>query len=47
VAVYEYKSNDDLRDSSFNFDATNGRFGLESSSTIAKDIFASVGKKTY
>jgi hypothetical protein len=43
VAIYEYESKRDLEDSEFTFDSINERFGLESSSTIAKDIFDSVG----
>ncbi len=42
VAVYEYDSEADLNDSDFDFDAVNGRFGLESNSSVAKDIFDAV-----
>lgn len=42
VVVYEYDSNKDLKDSEFEFNSVNGRFGLESSNEQAKEIFDSV-----
>lgn len=42
VAIYEYASEADLSASGFEFDAINGRFGLESNSIVAKEIFDAV-----
>lgn len=42
VAIYEYDSNKDLKDSEFEFDSVNGKFGLESKNEQAKTIFDSV-----
>lgn len=42
VAVYEFASTKALNNSDFDFDATYGRFGLETDSEIAKTIFSNV-----
>lgn len=39
VAIYEYESKKDLEAVDFKFDATNGRFGLETSNKEAIEIF--------
>lgn len=44
VAIYEYKSSNDLKKADFDFDAVNGRFGLESISEDAIRIFNGVGR---
>lgn len=45
VAIYEYASSKDLEKSGFDFDAVNGRFGLESNSAKAQEIFNSVNNE--
>lgn len=44
VAVYEFDNEKELKKSSFyeKFDLINGRFGLETNSSIAKEIFDKV-----
>lgn len=39
VAIYEFKTEKDLKNSGFTFDAINGRFALESDSATAIEIF--------
>lgn len=39
VAIYEYKSESALNSANFDFDAKNGRFGIETSNDTAEKIF--------